>query len=91
MNVVDLQKVKKDIDKLPLHIVIKLQKWAEQVEMLGIREVRKYRGYHDEPLQGGRKGQRSVRLAKAYRAIYIERTDGHIELVIVIEVNKHKY
>ncbi len=28
---------------------------------------------------------------KAYRAIYIQNKDGEIELVTIIEVNKHKY
>jgi hypothetical protein len=36
-----------------------------------------------------RKGQRSIRLNKAYRAIYVE-SDGGIEICI-IEVNKHEY
>jgi proteic killer suppression protein len=45
----------------------------------------------DEPLSGDRKGQRSVRLNRAYRAIYIQNKDGEIELVTIIEVNKHKY
>ena len=28
---------------------------------------------------------------QAYRAIYIQNKDGEIELVTIIEVNKHKY
>jgi proteic killer suppression protein len=91
VNHVILDKVQKDIDKLPKHILVKLLKWAEQIEMIGIREVRKYSGYHDEPLHGTRKGQRSIRLSRAYRAIYIEKPDGEIELIIVLEINKHNY
>ena len=45
--------------------------------------------FHDEPLKGERKGQRSVRMNKAYRIIYVVIKDRiHIEL---IEVNKHEY
>lgn len=91
MNKVIFDKVKKDIDKLPGYITRKLLKWAEEVEMLGIKEVRKYSGYHDEPLKGFRNGQRSIRLSGAYRAIYVEKLNAEIDLIIVIEVNKHKY
>lgn len=79
----------KQLAKLPLYIREALRYWAETVERHGIVEVRKLKGYHDEPLKGERKGQRSVRLNKAYRAIYIE-SDGGVE-ICVIEVNKHEY
>lgn len=81
--------VEKQIKRLPLRIVETLRYWAETVERLGIREVRKLSGYHDEPLKGRRKGQRSIRLNKAYRAIYIETKEG-VEITVV-EVNKHEY
>ncbi|MBW1759830.1 MAG: hypothetical protein JRI88_05880 [Deltaproteobacteria bacterium] len=42
-----------------------------------------------EPLKGKRFGQRSVRLSKAYRAIYIEKQESII--IEVIEVSKHDY
>lgn len=82
-------KLDKDIAKLPRHVVEKLNFWAKTVNNHGILEARKCKGYHDEPLQGERKGQRSIRLSKSYRAIYIE-TEKNIRLV-VIEVNKHDY
>lgn len=82
-------RVDKDIAKLPLHIVEKLKMWAKTVNNFGIMEARKCKGYHDEPLQGERKGQRSIRLSKAYRAIYIE--DKNVIKITVIEVNKHEY
>jgi proteic killer suppression protein len=89
---VDLDRgVQKELKKLPAHIVTKLQSWIDALERFGLREVRKQPGYHDEPLAGDRKGQRSVRLSKAYRAFYVERNDGEIEVVLVIEVNKHEY
>lgn len=58
-----LTKVQKHLKKLPIHIVRNLQRWAMQTETLGLAEVRKIPGYHDEPLLGSRKGQRSVRLS----------------------------
>ncbi|WP_242604610.1 hypothetical protein [Legionella fairfieldensis] len=57
----------------------------------GLSEVRKIAGYHDEPLQGKKKGQRSIRLNKAYRAIYELNTKGQMEIIEVMEVNKHDY
>jgi proteic killer suppression protein len=60
-------------------------------ERVGLTEVRKLSGYHDEPLKGTRKGQRSIRLNRAYRAIYVEHEGGKIHIVEVIEVSKHEY
>jgi proteic killer suppression protein len=47
-------------------------------------------GYHDEPLKGSRAGQRSIRLSRAYRAIYEMKKDT-VEFVSVEEVSKHEY
>jgi proteic killer suppression protein len=77
--------------KMPLHIVRKLQTWIDDIEDTGLSEVKKIPGYHDEPLKGNRKGQRSIRLSKAYRAIYIIDQEGKIEIVKLLEVNKHDY
>ena len=91
MDIVKLDNAKKQIKKLPVYIKVKLLDWAKSVERDGLREVRKMKSYHDEPLQGERKGQRSIRLSKSYRAIYREEKDGTINLIIVEEVNKHEY
>lgn len=86
---------KKEIKKVPTHISVKLLDWIESVEEHGLSQVRKIPGFHDEPLKGNRKGQRSIRLSKAYRAIYIEsfltEKNLKIEIVIIEEVNKHDY
>lgn len=84
-------RAKKDIAKLPAFIVNKLLAWADDVEVRGLEEVRKISGYHDEPLKGDRKGQRSIRLNKAYRAIYIIKHERTLEFVEIKEVNKHEY
>ena len=91
MEKVIFDKVRKHLKKFPIHIVRNLQRWALQVEMIGIYEVRKIPGYHDEPLSGTRKGQRSIRLSKHYRLFYVEVEENHIKLIIVEEVNKHDY
>lgn len=91
MEKVVLDKVHRHLKRLPVHIVRNIQRWAFQVEMIGISEVRKVTGYHDEPLSGKRKGQRSIRLSKHYRLIYVELEGNHIKLISVEEVNKHDY
>ncbi|MCO4755926.1 MAG: hypothetical protein KC478_15710 [Bacteriovoracaceae bacterium] len=85
---VEFEISKKELKALPSYILVKLRRWADQVQSLGLEEVRKSSGWHDEPLKGNRKGQRSIRLNKAYRAIYIIENDT---LVVVLEANKHDY
>lgn len=82
---------KRDLLKVPLHIASKLQHWVDSIEVSGLIETRKISGYHDEPLKGKRVGQRSIRLSKAYRAIYIIDHEGKIAIIKVLEVNKHDY
>ncbi len=84
------EKILRKIAGMPPMIGRKLAFWAEDVAHRGLQEVRKIPGYHDEPLKGKRFGQRSIRLNKAYRAIYIE-TKGEPVIVEIIDVSKHKY
>ena len=90
--VVELEKqAKRDLIKVPNYIKDKLLLWVDDVERIGIQRVREVPGYHDEPLKGDRVGQRSIRLNKAYRAIYIEHPNKEITIISVMEVNKHGY
>ena len=81
----------KDLAKVPLYIKEKLLLWVDSVEHMGISNIRTIPGYHDEPLKEERYGQRSIRLNKAYRAIYIENDTKDLLIVSIIEVNKHEY
>lgn len=81
----------KDLKKVPMHIASKLLAWVDGVGHHGLSEIRKIPGYHDEPLKGKRGGQRSIRLSKAYRAIYIVDENKSIKFVEIMEVNKHEY
>ena len=90
-DVVIRNKLDLTLRKLPKHIITKLTAWINAVGHDGLSEVRKIPGFHDEPLQGERKGQRSIRLSKSYRAIYIIDKAGQMEIVEIIEVNKHDY
>ncbi len=82
---------RKQLKKMPRHIVENLASWVDDVETRGLDEVRKIPGYHDEPLRGDRQGQRSIRLSRAYRAIYIVDGDGPVSFLSVEEVSKHEY
>lgn len=83
-------RARKQLRVVPAFIATKLAAWVEAVEQDGLESVRKMPGFHDEPLKGPRKGQRSIRLSRAYRAIYEIRA-GEVEFVSVEEVNKHDY
>jgi len=90
-KVVIAKQAQRDLARVPAHIATKLAIWIEAVETDGLEEVRRIPGYHDEPLRGQRSSQRSVRLNRAYRAIYVTATDGTIAFVSVEEVSKHDY
>lgn len=79
---------KKGLRRVPKHVQIKLWDWVNSVERFGLESVRKAPGWHDENLVGRRLGQRSIRLSRAYRAIY--KIHEKVE-VVVLEVNKHDY
>lgn len=83
--------VEKQLDRIPAVIVSKFRIWVALIEESGIREVRKRKGFYDEPLKGKRQGQRSVRLNRAYRAIYLERESGEVNLIQILEAHKHEY
>jgi proteic killer suppression protein len=91
MDKVVLDKVEKDLRKLPEFIVNKLRKWARDVELIGLEAVRKIPGYHDELLKGQRQGQRSIRLSRGYRAIYSVSQEKEVRIILVEEVHKHDY
>lgn len=82
---------RKDLEKVPPHILKRLMEWIDCIEELGINAVRMNKGLHDEPLQGKRKEQRSIRLNRSYRAIYVQDSNQEFVLIEIIEVNKHEY
>ena len=79
----------KQFKKIPKNLQQKIQLWIFDLEGFGMRTVRRKKGYHDEPLQGDRWGQRSIRLNSAYRLIYqVIEDEVHI---LLLEVHKHDY
>ena len=84
------ERARRDLRKTPSYIVVKLQDWVEGVEEIGLEEVRKIPGFHDEPCKGDMKGFRSIRLSRGYRAYY-RILKGAVEFVSVERVDKHEY
>lgn len=81
----------KQLNKVPKYIKEAMYLWTLTIHKIGIEETRKVKGYHDEPLKGDRRGQRSIRLSRSYRAIYEQKDDEELVLISVVEVNKHDY
>ena len=44
--------VEKQLERIPEVIIRKFRFWVAFVEESGIREVRRHKGFHDEPLKG---------------------------------------
>jgi proteic killer suppression protein len=85
------QRAQRDLRLAPPHVRRKLTTWIEGVSKDGLENVRKIPGFHDEPLKGKRKGQRSIRLSHSYRAIYKVLSDGALWFARLEEVTKHGY
>jgi proteic killer suppression protein len=81
----------KQIDKAPKHIREVIKTWADTVEHFGLPYARLFKGYHDEPLKGQRKKQRSVRLNKQWRLIYSENESTQEIEIYILEVTPHDY
>jgi len=85
------RRAEKQARRLPSHVGEKLLHWVYLVMEIGLQEVRKIPGFHDEPLVGRRRGTRSIRLSRGYRAMYRLVRAGDVEVVSIEEVSKHGY
>ncbi|HLX53858.1 MAG TPA: type II toxin-antitoxin system mRNA interferase toxin, RelE/StbE family [Aquella sp.] len=90
-TVVISKQAERDIQKVPLYMQLKLQRWIDSITYDGLIVTSKIPAYHDEQLKGKRLGQRSIRLNKSYRAIYTILADDTIEFIEILEINKHEY
>ena len=80
----------KDLKRTPQYIQEKFRACLVSVHKAGVEKTRKSLGWHDEPLQGERKGPRSIRLNKQWRAIYLIKEEGNIEFIEIIKASKIK-
>ena len=90
-RVVVTRRAEKQARRLPVHVGEKLWHWVYLVMDIGLEEVRKIPGFHDEPLVGRWRGMRSIRLSRAHRAVYRLVREGDDEIVSIEEVSKHGY
>ena len=81
--------IPKTARRLPAWILKEYETWKDLIHRHGPEILREYPGYHDEQLKGERKGQRSSRLNRQYRVIYI--FDRQVVTVYVLELTPHKY
>jgi addiction module RelE/StbE family toxin len=79
----------KQLDRLPLDILKRYEKWKDIVRLSGPAGLRQIKGFNDEALRGEWRGHRSSRLSRQYRVIY--RIEQDKVLVEVVSVTAHDY
>ncbi len=79
----------KKLDRLPLDILKRYEKWKDIVRLSGPLGLRQIKGFNDEALRGEWRGHRSSRLSLQYRVIY--RIEQEKVLVEVVSVTAHDY
>lgn len=79
----------KQLDRLPLDILKRYEKWKDIVRLSGRNGLRKIKGFNDEALRGEWQGHRASRLSRQYRVIY--RIEQDKVLVEVVSVTAHDY
>jgi addiction module RelE/StbE family toxin len=79
----------KQLDRLPLDILKRYEKWKDIVRLSGPLGLRQIKGFNDEALRGEWRGHRSSRLSLQYRVIY--RIEREKVLVEVVSVTAHDY
>jgi mRNA-degrading endonuclease YafQ of YafQ-DinJ toxin-antitoxin module len=77
------------IQRLPVEILKRYEKWKDIVRISGPAGLRLVKGFHDEALRGEWKGHRSSRLGVQHRVIY--RVMAHEVFVQVIDITAHGY
>ena len=81
----------KQFDRLPEHLQHKVLAWITEIAERGLRAVQRSVGLHDEPLKGQRKRERSVRLNRHWRLIYVLRENDIPHIVEIQEFTPHAY
>ena len=79
----------KQLDRLPLDVLKRYEKWKDIVQLSGPLGLRRIKGFNDEALRGEWRGHRSSRLGRQYRVIY--RIEQDRVLIEVVSVTAHDY
>ncbi len=88
-SIFEHRRLDKQLDKAPVEVQKRYEKWKDIVEMSGPEGLRSIRGFRDEALRGEWKGHRSSRLNQQYRIIYC--IEGSQLKVFVLELTPHDY
>jgi mRNA-degrading endonuclease RelE of RelBE toxin-antitoxin system len=88
-KVLEHHDIAKTVRRLPPWIAKEYEVWKDLIFRHGPEILRQYPGYHDEPLRGDRKGQRSSRLSRQYRVIYF--VERQSVTIYVLEITPHHY
>jgi len=79
----------KILDRLPLELLKRYEKWKDIVRISGPAGLRLIAGFQDERLYGEWTGHRSSRLDVQYRIIY--KVEERRVQVVVMDVTAHDY
>ena len=79
----------KQLDRLPLDVLKRYEKWKDIVRLSGPVGLRQIKGLNDQALRGEWRGHRSSRLSRQYRVIY--RIERDRLLIEVVSVTAHDY
>jgi len=88
-EVLEHRRVGRQLQRLPVEILKRYEKWKDIVAISGTQGLRQIRGFNDESLAGEWKGHRSSRLNEQYRVIY--RVERDLIRVEVVNVTAHDY
>ena len=88
-EVYEHRRIGRRVQRLPVQVLKRYEKWKDIVRISGPTGLRLIKGFHDEALRGEWKGQRSSRLGNQYRVIYS--IVGREVLVEVIDITAHDY
>jgi proteic killer suppression protein len=88
-EVYEHRRLARRVQRLPVEILKRYEKWKDIVRISGPLGLRLIKGFHDEALLGEWKGHRSSRLGGQYRVIY--KTVAQEVLVLVIDIAAHDY
>lgn len=83
------RRVVRQLQKLPVEILKRYEKWKDIVEISGPQGLRLIKGFNDEALTGDWKGHRSSRVGQQFRVLYcIEKGRIRVE---VVSITAHDY
>ncbi|HSF19197.1 MAG TPA: type II toxin-antitoxin system mRNA interferase toxin, RelE/StbE family [Vicinamibacteria bacterium] len=88
-EVLEHRQASRRLDRLPVEVLTRYEKWKDIVRVSGPRGLRLIKGFHDEALRGEWKWHRSSGLSLQYRVIYGVEAE-QLELLLV-DVTPHDY